>query len=119
VVDSVDLNRVAPAADRAHLSSDAVEHHLMQRVAGERVKLGRVDLRSQPVDGRRIVGVESVRLEMAAVLLESFRDAEAAGRKRRRNRSRACNDREKNKAQRESHGPCTDRTTRRSPATAV
>ena len=92
VIDSVNLDRVAPAPDCAHLSADGVEHYLMQPVACERVKFGRIDLRSQPSNGRPVVGVESVRLETAAMLGCFVRATGAAGRRQRWNRSRARND---------------------------
>jgi hypothetical protein len=104
--DSVDLNGAAPAPHAAHLSSDRVECEFVKGLAAKsRMEFRRVDLRSQPVDGRRVVGVESVRLEVAAVADEFTRAGRAAGRKQRRDRSRACNDSdEKCYAQRESHG---------------
>jgi len=98
--DSVDLNRAAPAPHAAHLLSDRVECEFVKGFAAKRrMEFRCVDLRSQPANGRRVVGVESVRLEVAAVAGEFIRAGRAAGR-----RSRACNDREKYKAQRESHG---------------
>ena len=101
---SVDLNGAAPAPHAAHLASDRVECEFVNGLAAKsRIDFRRVDLRSQPADEHRVVGVESVRLEIAAVVGDFVRDAEAAGGRQWRDQSRASHDREKYKAQRESH----------------
>ena len=79
--------------DLAHLSANGVKRRLMQRVASERVQFGRVDLRSEPANGHRVVGVESALLEVAAVAGESVRGVRAA------DRCRTCNDRDDQKCE--------------------
>jgi len=101
---SIDLNGAAPAPHATHLASDRVECEFVNGLtAKSRIDFRRVDLRSQPADGRRVVGIESVHLEIAAGLGDFVHDTEAAGGRQRRDQSRASHDREKYKAQQELH----------------
>ena len=101
VADSLDAERVAPASGSTHLASELIVKVLLPGPAAQWIELRRVDLRAQPADGRHIARLETMRLQIAALVVRMGRSltAAGAGRRRARNQRRARGSSKKHKQQ--------------------